>query len=455
MHLDDTVVEPADSHEPTLEKHPRTAAIAGWVGSVLEYYDFFIYGTAAALVFGRIFFPNSDPTAGTLLALATFGIGYVARPLGAVFLGHWGDKFGRKKVLVFTLLLMGISTFLVGCLPTYDQVGLLAPLGLVVLRLCQGLSAAGEQSGAGSVALEHAPANRRAFYASFVLNGTQAGAVLAALVFLPVAALPEQQLLAWGWRVPFLASAVVIAVGLWIRRNLPETPAFQEEVQHGEVAKLPFVELLHDSWPDIVRLLLATLTSAVSTVFSVYALAYATGVVKLDRSTMLWVGIVTNIVAMGAIPLWALLADRIGRKPVFIFGAVGSGVLMFAYLAAIGTANYLLIFACGILMSGIVYSAYNGVAPAFFAELFSTRVRVSGTAFGTQIGIAIGGFVPAIAAAIAGPGPDGWYPVAALVVACCLLAAGAAATARDNFRVHMHDLGKKEAPVPAPAPVRA
>jgi MFS family permease len=186
------------AHEPQGARTPKKAALASWIGSALEYYDFFIYGTAAALVFGRIFFPSDNPATGLLLALATFGVGYVARPVGAFFLGHIGDKFGRKTVLVLTLFLMGASTFLVGCLPTYDQVGVAAPIILVLLRLCQGFSASGEQAGANSMTLEHAPAHRRAFYTSFTLSGTQAGLILATAVFLPISWLPEDQLLSWG-----------------------------------------------------------------------------------------------------------------------------------------------------------------------------------------------------------------------------------------------------------------
>jgi MFS family permease len=211
--------KPADPHVAIAARTPKRAALASWIGSALEYYDFFIYGTGAALVFGKIFFPTSHPATGTLLALATFGVGYVARPVGAFFLGHVGDRFGRKKVLVFTILLMGLATFLVGLLPTYGQIGLAAPILLVFLRLCQGFSASGEQAGANSMTLEHAPAGRRAFFTSFTLSGTQAGLILATAVFLPVAQLPEEQLLSWGWRIPFLLSAVIVIIGFIIRQK--------------------------------------------------------------------------------------------------------------------------------------------------------------------------------------------------------------------------------------------
>src|SRR5512133_836779 len=218
-------------------RNPKKAALASWIGSAVEYYDFFIYGTAAALVFGKIFFPSIDPKLATIADFATFGVAYITRPIGAFILGHIGDKFGRKKVLTFTLLLMGLSTFLVGVLPTYDQVGVAAPVMLVILRLLQGISAAGEQAGANSMTLEHAPANRRAFFTSFTLSGTQAGLILATLVFIPISALPEDQLLSWGWRIPFFLSAVVVVVGLWVRRTLPETPVFEEQEKSHQKRK--------------------------------------------------------------------------------------------------------------------------------------------------------------------------------------------------------------------------
>jgi len=431
------------SHEPAGHKTPKKAALASWIGSALEYYDFFIYGTGAALVFGKIFFPASEPAMGTLLALATFGVGYVARPVGAFFLGHFGDKFGRKKVLVFTLILMGASTFLVGCLPTYNQVGILGPVLLVVLRLCQGFSASGEQAGANSMTLEHAPANRRAFFTSFTLSGTQAGLILATAVFLPISRLPEEQLLAWGWRIPFWLSVVVVIIGYVIRRTLDETPAFKEEQAQQKVPKLPLAVLFRDYRPDVVRVIFCALVSGVSTIFGVYVLSYAVNTLKLDRTTMLWVAILTNVVALVAIPLFAMLADRVGRKPVFIFGAIGSGLLIFPFLHVLQQGNIPLVFALGILMSGVVYSAANGIWPSFYGEMFDTRVRLSGLAIGTQIGFALTGFLPGIVAALQMHAETPWMPAALVTSGCCLLAAISAATARETHAVHMHDLGNR------------
>jgi MFS family permease len=421
---------------------PRQAAVAAWIGSALEYYDFFIYGTAAALVFNKVFFPDSDPATGTLLAVATFGVGYAARPVGAFILGHVGDRFGRKKVLVFTLLLMGVATFLVGCLPSYNQVGVLAPVLLVVLRLMQGLSAAGEQAGANSMTLEHAPPHRRAYYTSFTLSGTQAGQILATAAFLPVAALPEDALLSWGWRVPFWASAVVIVVGYVIRRRLTETPVFEKQ---ESVSRLPVVELFRDHWRDVLRVVFASVIASVSTIFTVYALSFAVNTEGLARTPMLWVGVLANVVALGALPLCATLADRIGRKPVFIAGSIGCAVLMFAYLGAISAGNYPLVFLVGIGMFGVVYSATNGIWPSFYGEMFTARVRLSGMAIGTQIGFAIAGFSPTIATGLAGEDGANWVPVAVFTAVLCLVNVAAVATARETYRVPTEQLGVKTA----------
>jgi len=435
---------PEHTSGSTPARAPRKAAIASWIGSAVEYYDFFIYGTAAALVFGKIFFPALNPQVATIAAFATFGVAYIARPFGAVILGHVGDKFGRKKVLTFTLLLMGISTFLVGLLPTYDQVGIAAPIMLVILRLLQGISAAGEQAGANSMTLEHAPADRRAFFTSFTLSGTQAGLILATLVFIPISQLPEDQLLAWGWRIPFFLSAIVVAVGFWVRRTLPETPVFAEEEKQHVTPKLPVVELFSRHATDVLRVIFAALVSVVSTIFSVFTLSYAVNTMHIPRTTMLSVLVLANVVALGAIPLWATLSDRIGRRPVFIFGALGSAALIWPYMWAIGNGDIALIFTFGLLLSGVVYSAANGVWPALYGEMFDTRVRLSGMAIGTQIGFALGGFAPAISAALMGPGPTGWIPVAMFTTAAAAVAAFSAWTARETYDVPMALLGRKE-----------
>ena len=425
------------------DRVPRKAALASFVGSMLEYYDFFIYGSAAGLVFPTVFFADSDPATATLLSLATFGVAYVARPIGAVIIGHFGDTVGRKKMLVLTLLLMGVSTFLIGALPSYEAIGVAAPILLVALRVLQGLSAAGEQSGANSLTMEHAPEGRRGFFTSFTLSGTQAGLILATLVFIPVAALPDEQLFSWGWRVPFFLSAVVVAVGYWVRRTLPETPEFEKVEQSHEVAKLPVAVLLRDHWSNVLRVIFCALVSVVSTIVATWSLAYATGETgpQLDKATYLWVIVAANVVALGAIPMWARLSDRVGRRPIFALGALGSAVLIFPFLWAVGHGNFALIFVFGVLLSGVVYSAANGVWPTLYGEMFSTPVRYSGMAIGTQIGFALGGFSPTIAAAIVGEGTNGWLPVAFLTAGAATVAGLCALTARETAHVPLARLG--------------
>jgi MFS family permease len=430
---------------------PRKAAIAAWSGSALEYYDFAIYGTAAALVFPDVFFPAGNDTAATLGAFATFGVAYVARPVGSFLMGHVGDRLGRKKVLIATLLLMGVSTFLVGCLPTYGQVGLLAPTLLVVLRILQGLSAAGEQAGANSMSFEHAPDNRRGFFTSFTLSGTQGGQVLAPAVFLPLAAvLPDDALLSWGWRVPFWLSAVMVVVGFIIRRTLDETPEFQAEADRAEVPKAPLGILFRTHWQGVVRVFFAAFIATVNTMFAVFALEFATSDdVGISDTWMLWVAIVANVVAVAVIPLWAMLSDRVGRKPVFVTGVLGSGVLVFAFLGAIAQANEILTMVFGVLLAGFVYSMPNAVWPATYAEYFPTGVRLSGMAIGTQFGFALAGFTPTIAGALLGGDAGNWYKVALFTAGACLLSAVAVLTGpSDTHRVPTPALGTDTGPEP-------
>ncbi|MFI0240591.1 MFS transporter [Streptomyces sp. NPDC016845] len=435
---------------PRAQGQPRKAALAAWIGSALEYYDFFIYGSAAALVFPKVFFDESDPADATLLSLATFGVAYAARPVGAFFLGHIGDRLGRRKIMVFTLMLMGLSTFLIGCLPTRSQVGTLAPVLLVLCRVLQGISAAGEQASAGSMTLEHAPAHRRAYFTSFTLSGTQAGQLLATLVFLPIAALPERQLLSWGWRIPFWLSVLVTIAGYVIRRTLHETPEFTRHTRQASAAegpaRLPLAMLLRDHWADTLRVIACSLVASVSTIFTVWALSYATSdAVGMDRSAMLWVGALANLVALGTIPLWAWSADRIGRRPVFLIGAAGSALLMSGYLWAISTGSYPLTFLLGILAFGVVYSAANAVWPAFYGEMFPTRVRLSGMAIGTQIGFAVAGFAVTFAAHFSGPDGDNWGAVALFTAALCVPPVIAALTARETREVPTERLGERRA----------
>jgi MFS family permease len=442
------MAEPME-HEPHGTHQTKKAAASGWIGSALEYYDFFIYATAASLIFPQLFFPSVDPNAAIIASLATYGVGYVARPIGAFVLGHLGDTHGRKQVLLTCMFLMGFSTMAVGLLPTYQQIGLLAPALLVILRLIQGFAVAGEISGASSMVLEHAPFGRRGFYASFALQGVQAGQILAAAVFLPLARyMPEDAFNSWGWRIPFLLSFFVLVAGYIIRREVHETPAFAEEGEKGAIPKAPIAQAFALSLADILRVICMALMNVipvVATIFgAVYAVQPAYGI-GFSKDLYLWIPILGNILAVLVIPYVGNLSDRIGRKPPIIVGALGSGLLAFAYLYAISIHNIPMTIVLSLLMWGLVYQGYNAVFPSFYPELFQTRTRVSAMAIGQNIGTTITAFLPALFAAVAPNSSNIPLTIGAMAFGVTLIAALAAMSARETYRVHLNDLGHPDA----------
>lgn len=426
------------------------AAASGWIGSALEYYDFFIYATAASLVFPQVFFPSENPRTAIIASLATYGVGYIARPIGAFVLGHWGDTHGRKNVLILCMFLMGISTLLVGLLPTYAQVGILAPILLVVLRLVQGFAVAGEISGASSMVMEHAPMGRRGFFASFTLQGVQAGQILAAAVFLPLAHfMPDDAFNSWGWRIPFLLSFVVIIAGWIIRREVEETPAFQKEEAKDAVARSPVVEAIRTSWPDMIRVICMALMNTIPVVATVFGAAYAVQAaygIGFHKDVYLWIPVMGNMLACVVIPMVGNLSDRIGRRPPIIVGALGSGLLAFGYLYAISIHSVPLAILMSLLMWGVVYQGYNATFPSFYPELFPTRTRVSSMAISQNIGTTITALLPALFATVAPPGSTN-VPmiVGSIAFAITCIAAAAAFSARETYRVRMEDLGNPNA----------
>ncbi|MDM0076244.1 MFS transporter [Variovorax sp. J2P1-59] len=443
-------------HEPQGRHQSKKAAASGWIGSALEYYDFFIYATAASLIFPQIFFPSGNPKIAIIASLATYGVGYIARPIGAFVLGHWGDTRGRKHVLIVCMFLMGFSTIAVGLLPTYSQVGLVAPALLVVLRLIQGFAVAGEISGASSMILEHAPFGRRGFFASFSLQGVQAGQILAAAVFLPLAHyMPQDAFLSWGWRIPFLLSFVVIVAGYIIRREVDETPAFAEEVRQGEVQKAPIVEALTNNWRDMLRVICASLMNVIPVVATVFGAAYAVQPaygIGFEKDIYLWIPVLGNILAVLVIPYVGNLSDKIGRKPPIIIGALGAGLLSFGYLYAISIHHVPLAIVMSLLMWGIVYQGYNAVFPSFYPELFPTRSRCSAMAISQNLGTAVTALLPALFVAVAPPGAANIpLTIGALTFGITIISALAVLSARETYRVHMKDLGNPNA-VPVPKP---
>jgi len=438
-------------HEPHGDHQTRKATASGWIGSALEYYDFFIYATAASLIFPQIFFPKTDPKVAIIASLATYGVGYVARPIGAVFLGHWGDTHGRKTVLIVCMFLMGISTVGVGLLPTYEQVGLLAPALLVLLRLIQGFAVAGEISGASSMILEHAPFGRRGYYSSFTLQGVQAGQVLAAAIFLPLAHyMDPDSFMSWGWRIPFLLSVVVIIAGYIIRREVHETPAFAEEGQHGEIPNSPVIDAIKYSWKDMLRVICMALMNVIPVVTTIFGAAYAVQPgygINFPKDVYLWIPVVGNIVAVVVIPIVGNLSDKIGRKPLVISGAILSGLLSYLYLYAISIHNLPLAVVASLLMWGVVYQGYNAVYPSFYPELFPTRTRVSGMAISQNLGTAVTALLPVLFVTVAPPGSTNIpMTIGSITLGVTIIAALAALSARETYRVHLNDLGNANAP---------
>jgi len=417
----------------------RKATASGWIGSVLEYYDFFIYATASALVFPQLFFPSDDPRVALVASLATYGVGYVARPIGAVFLGHWGDTHGRKKVLLLCMFLMGGSTMGVGLLPTYDQIGWLAPMILVILRLVQGFAVAGEISGASTMILEHAPPGRRGFYASFTLQGVQAGQILAAAIFLPLAYyLSPQGFESWGWRIPFLLSFFVIIAAFIIRNNVDETPVFHDRVEKDAETHIPALEAIRHHWPDMLRVVIMALMNVIPVVTTVFGAAYAVQEsygIGFSTAIYLWIPVLGNIVAVAVIPVVGNLSDRIGRRKPVMLGSLGAGLLSFAYLYAISIHHVPLAIILSLLMWGVIYQGYNAVFPSFYPELFPARVRVSAMAISQNLGTMITAFFPAVFVAIAPPGADNIpLKVGGFAFAITVLVAITAYTARATYQ---------------------
>ncbi len=391
------------------KRDPKKAAMSGWIGSALEYYDFALYSQAAALVFPKVFFTSENPTVALVASLATYAVGYVARPVGAVILGAYGDRHGRKNVLVMAMLLMGFSTLAVGLLPTYGQVGLLAPVLLVFLRLIQGFAVAGELGGASAMIVEHAPDARRGFFASFSLQGTQAGSILATAAMLPLASmLPEEAWLSWGWRIPFLLSAVVIVAGYVIRRRVSEPPAFvakQDEIVATH--RFPLAELLRTKPLVMVLCIVMTLTNVIGTSTLVFGISFATAKgygVGFTTGEMLWVTLVANVAAIITIPIFGALSDRLGRRVFMVAGGLGGGVLAGFYLAAVQAHNLVLVFVLVVIVQGIFFQMWNATFATFFQEQFPMRIRVTGFAVSQNIGLMVASFFPSIFAAVAPPG---------------------------------------------------
>ncbi|UGU33780.1 MHS family MFS transporter [Mycolicibacterium smegmatis] len=381
---------------------PLRVAVASFIGTTVEFYDFLIYGTAAALVFPKLFFPQASPAAGILLSFATFGVGFIARPLGGIVFGHFGDRIGRKRMLVYSLVGMGVSTVLIGLLPTYAQIGLAAPVLLTVLRLCQGFAVGGEWGGATLMAVEHASADRRGFYGAFPQMGAPAGTASATLAFFLASQLPDAQFLAWGWRLPFLFSAVLIVIGLVIRLKLTESPEFSAVVQNSAVRRMPIVEAFRRHWRQIVLVAGAYLSQGVFAYICVaYLVSYATTAAGIDRTAALFAVFVAALVAVAAYPAFGAWSDAVGRKRLFLVGVVLMAASVFPVFALIDTGSALLFGVALVLVFGLAMAPAASVTGALFSLAFDADVRYSGVSIGYTLSQVVGSaFAPTIAAAL-------------------------------------------------------
>ncbi len=410
--------------------------LAASIGSALEWYDFFLYGTAAALVFGDLFFPKSDPIVGTMLAFLTFGVGFVVRPIGGILFGIMGDRFGRKPVLVATLLMIGVGTTAIGLLPTYAQIGYWAPLALVALRVIQGLGAGAEYGGAVIYLVENAPAKHRGFWGSFAPLGVSVGNLLAAGAFALVTLLPREDLMTWGWRLPFLASFLLILIGIFVRLRVAETPVFTEAVlARGKVERNPAMEALRRHPRNFMVVLGARLAeNGLGYLFPVFGLNYVVTTLGVPRAEALSALMLAFVMELFTIVGFARLSDRIGRRPVYLFGALAGVAFAYPFFLLVGTKEWIWIATAFIAARAVITAAMFGPQAAYFAELFPPQRRFAGFAFARELGsLLAGGPAPFVATALVAWSGT-WWPVACYAAGLSALTALAIWVGPETYR---------------------
>ncbi len=392
--------------------------IASLVGSSIEWFDYFLYGTMAALVFNQLFFVNEDPTVGLLLAYASFALSFFIRPFGGIIFSHIGDRIGRKKTLVLTLSLMGAATFAMGILPTYQAIGVAAPIILITLRLIQGLGIGGEWGGALLLATEYAPPERRGFFGSIPQMGVTIGMVMGTLALWIMSLLPEQQFMTWGWRVPFIFSALLVVFGLWIRKGIDETPEFKEVQAKGEIPKLPIVDTLRYYWKEVLITIGAKVVeTAPFYIFSTFIVSYATSTLGFSRSAVLGSVMVSTVITTILIPIMGSLSDRVGRKKMYIAGTLAMMAFAFPYFWMIHQGSVFMLVLATIIGLGIIWAPITAVLGTMFSEIFDAKVRYTGVSLGYQIGAAVaGGTAPLVATALLASFDNSYVPVALYIM---------------------------------------
>ncbi len=434
-----------DEGAPQIAADPadvRRVVLASFVGTTIEWYDFFIYGTAAALVFNKLFFPVGDDFLSSMAAYGSFAIGFFARPLGGIVFGHFGDRIGRKAMLVTTLMMMGVATCLIGILPTYETIGIAAPIMLILLRLVQGFGVGGEWGGAVLMAVEHGHSSKRGFYGSCVQMGVPAGLLLATGVFAIFSSMDEQAFLNWGWRVPFLFGVVLLAIGMFIRVQIMESPLFADVQHRKDVSPLPILDVFRHYKRNVLLAMGARFAeNACFYIFSVFVLSYATKYIGLEKRTVLagvWIAAAIQIVA---IPAFGILSDRIGRRPVYLCGAMFLAVFAFPFFWLVETGTVAFVW-LAIVLGMIGHAAMYGPQAAFFSELFGTNVRYSGASIGYQLASPFaGGLAPLIATAmLQWSGGESW-PISIYLIATATLTIISVWLAAETFD---HDIGRTD-----------
>lgn len=416
------------------DKDLRRVLIASVVGSSVEWFDYFLYGTVAALVFNQLFFVTDDPAFGTLYAFATFALAFFIRPLGGIIFSHIGDRIGRKKTLVLTLSLMGLATFLMGVLPTYAQIGIWAPVFLIILRLIQGLGLGGEWGGALLLAVEYAPKEKRGFFGSVPQMGVTIGMLMGTIALSIMTLLPDEAFMTWGWRVPFLLSALLVVFGLWIRKGIEETPTFQKTQEKGEIPKLPIADTLKYHWREV---LIATGAKVVETapfyIFGTFIVSYGTQQLNFNETSILMAVTVGTIVTTILMPIMGSLSDKIGRKKLYVGGTILMIFFAFPYFWLIHQESVFLLFLATIIGLGIIWAPITAVLGTMFSEIFSANVRYTGISLGYQIGAAVaGGTAPLIATALLIRFNNSYIPVALYIILTALISLVAIWTVKDR-----------------------
>jgi len=421
----------------------RRVAFASLIGTTIEWYDFFLYGTASALIFGKLFFPNYDPLTGTLASFGTYAVGFAARPIGGIVCGHFGDRIGRKSMLILTLLIMGIATFLIGLLPTYQSIGIWAPILLVLLRVAQGFGVGGEWGGAVLMAVEHAPAGKRGFYGSWPQVGVPAGLLLSTLVFRQISKLPEAILLTWGWRVAFLLSILLVGVGLYIRLAVVEPPAFAELKEAQTTSKMPILDAIRQHPKNVFVAMGARLAeNGAFYLYTVFILTFATlPRIGFSSATVLGAISLAAIMEIFAIPTYGWLSDCFGRRPVYLFGAIFTGLFAFPFFWLVETSNNIWMILAVVCALVFGHAAMYGPQASFFSELFGTRVRYSGASLGYQLASVIaGGLSPLIATGLLRRTGSSW-PIALFIMGMAAVTTVSVFFATETAH---HDMGKAE-----------